>query len=228
VTLVVIPAFDESATVGAVVAGIRGLGLEAVVVDDGSEDDTATVARAAGATVLRLPVNVGVGGALRTGFRHARRRGARRVVIVDADLQHAPDQIPRLLAAADQGYDLVIGSRFVEPGYEVSALRRRAMRILSRVVSRRTGVVLTDVTSGFRVVSGPLLEVFADEYPAEYLSDTVEAVLLAHRNGARIAEVAVTMAPRAGGRPTSTLRAFGHFVRILLALVVKPRRRLSS
>ena len=227
-TLVVIPAFNEAATVGEVVRGIRRLGMESVVVDDGSSDDTATQAAAAGATVLRIPVNVGVGGALRTGFRHAVMRGATRVVQVDADLQHGPDQIPLLLAAADTGHELVIGSRFSGSDYAVSGPRRWAMRLLARMVSRRIGVTLTDVTSGFRVISEPLLTTFAEEYPAEYLGDTVEALLLAHRHRARITEVSVVMAARAAGEPTPRLVAAGHFFRILLTLLVKPRRRLAE
>lgn len=225
-TLAVIPAFNEATTVAEVVRKVRLLGIEAVVVDDGSTDDTSTRAAAAGATVLRLPVNIGVGGALRTGFRYAVMRGETRVVQVDADLQHGPDQIPLLLAAAETGHELVIGSRFSGSDYTVSGPRRWAMRLLARLVSRRIGVTLTDVTSGFRVVSEPLLTVFAEAYPAEYLGDTVEAVLVAHRHGARIIEIPVVMAPRAAGDPTPRLLAAGHYFRILLTLLVKPRRRL--
>ena len=225
-TLAVIPAFNEAETVAEVVRKVRLLGIEAVVVDDGSTDDTSARSAAAGATVLRLPVNIGVGGALRTGFRYAVMRGGTRVVQVDADLQHGPDQIPLLLAAADAGHELVIGSRFSGSEYAVSAPRRWAMRLLARLVSRRIGVTLTDVTSGFRVVSEPLLTVFAEAYPAEYLGDTVEALLVAHRHGAHIAEVSVVMSPRAAGDPTPPLLATGHYLRILLTLLVKPRRRL--
>lgn len=225
-TLVIVPAFEEVASVGDVVSRIRSLGLDTLVVDDGSTDGTAAAARAAGARVLRLPVNIGVGGALRAGFRKARRLGYRRVVQVDADLQHDPAEIPRLLALADQGHDLVVGSRFTEPGYRTSPVRRWAMRLLGRVVSGRLGVPLDDVTSGFRVISEPLLSVFAEHYPAEYLSDTVEALLLAHDHGARIGQVAVRMEARTTGRATPSLAAAGHFLRILLVILIRPRRRL--
>lgn len=226
-TLVIVPAFNEVASVGDVVRRIRALGLDALVVDDGSTDGTAGAARSAGARVVRLPVNVGVGGALRTGFRRARQLGYTRVVQVDADLQHDPAEIPRLLAAADQGHDLVVGSRFTQPGYRVSWPRRSAMHLLSRAVSARVGTRLDDVTSGFRVISEPLLAVFAEHYPAEYLSDTVEALLLAGDHAARIAQVPVRMEPRAAGRATPALAAAGHFLRILLVIVVRPRRRLT-
>lgn len=227
VTAVIIPAFNEETTVGQVVAAVAGMGLPSVVVDDGSTDATTEVAARAGASVVTLPINVGVGGALRAGFRYCVDRGVQRVVQVDADLQHDPSAIPALLAAADSGLDLVIGSRFAAAGYPVPPIRRMAMRALARVVSRRVGVELDDVTSGFRVISEPLLSVFAEQYPAEYLGDTVEAILLAHRSGARIGQVGVPMSPRAAGEGTSPPRAAGHLMGLTLAILVKPRHRIE-
>jgi glycosyltransferase involved in cell wall biosynthesis len=158
-TLVVTPAHDEEESVGLVVEGVRALGLPVVVVDDGSTDNTAVAASAAGATVLRLPVNAGVGAALRTGFRYAVRHGFKRVVQVDADLQHPPEAIPLLLAAAEEGAELVVGSRFGS-GYE-AGVRLLGMRLLSALVSRRIGTKVNDPTSGFKVVTEPLLSEFA-------------------------------------------------------------------
>jgi glycosyltransferase involved in cell wall biosynthesis len=226
-TLVVIPAHDEEGTVGEVVRAVAALGLPALVVDDGSTDATTAVAEAAGAAVVRLPVNLGVGAALRTGFKFAVAHGHRRVVQVDADLQHDPSSIPALLAAAD-GAGLVIGSRFSGDGYRVPAPRRLVIRLLSRIVSRRVGQRLDDVTSGFRVISEPLLGAFADDYPAEYLGDTVEAIVMAHRLGSTIAQVPVSMSPRAGGRPTSSLRAAGHLARLVVALLVRERGKVKG
>jgi glycosyltransferase involved in cell wall biosynthesis len=227
VTLVVIPAHDEEGTVGDVVRAVAALGLPALVVDDGSTDATTTVADSAGATVVRLPVNLGVGAALRTGFKYAIARGHRRVVQVDADLQHDPASIPTLLAAADAGAQLVIGSRFAGDGYRVPAVRRLTMRLLARMVSRRIGEPLDDVTSGFRVISEPLLGAFADDYPAEYLGDTVEAIVMAHRLGATVAQVPVTMSARAGGHATPSLLAAGHMARLVVALLVRERRKVT-
>ncbi len=224
-TLVVIPAFDEEATVGRVVSAVRGLGLDAVVVDDGSSDGTSAAARRAGAQVVRMPINVGVGGALRTGFAFAVRRDYDRVVQVDADLQHDPAAVPALLAAADEhDAQLVVGSRFAG-GYRASPARRLLMRMLARLVSRRVGTRLDDVTSGFRVITEPLLSRFARDYRTEYLGDTVEALLTAHAAGARIVQVPVRMGPRAGGLATPRLQAAGHLLRLLLALAVRPRPR---
>ena len=195
-----------------------------MVVDDGSTDETAERAIAAGAYVIRLPVNLGVGAAMRAGFRYAVDHGYRRVIQVDGDLQHPPEGIPVLVAEADRGADLVIGSRFAA-GYETESHRRTAMRVLSRWLSRLVGVELDDVTSGFRVVSEPLLSVFARNYPSEYLGDTVEAILQAHAAGATIRQVPVPMAPRAAGTATSPLAASGHLARMAVAVVAgKPQR----
>lgn len=223
-TLVIVPALDEEGTVGDVVERIRALGLPVLVVDDGSTDDTAVRAAAAGADVVSLPINVGVGGAMRTGFRYAVERGYKRVVQVDGDLQHPPEAIPVLVAEADSGVDLVIGSRF-GGGYETSGHRRLAMRLLAWWVSRRVGVHVDDVTSGFRVISEPLLGFFADHYPAEYLGDTVEAVLQAHAFGASIAQVPVPMDQRRAGTATSPLAAGGHLARMVVSIIAgKPGR----
>jgi glycosyltransferase involved in cell wall biosynthesis len=223
-TLAVVPAHDEAGTVAEVVRAVSTLGLPVVVVDDGSGDATFAEARRAGAAVVRLPANLGVGAALRTGFRYAVARGHDRVIQVDADLQHDPASIPALLAAADDGAQLVIGSRFTAGGYRVPRLRRLVMRLLSSVVSRRVGQRIDDVTSGFRVVSQPLLGAFAEDYPAEYLGDTVEAIIMAHRLGSTITQVPVGMAPRGGGRGTPPLHAAAHVARTLMALLVRPRR----
>jgi glycosyltransferase involved in cell wall biosynthesis len=222
-TLVVTPAHNEEGSVGVVVEGVRALGLRSLVVDDGSTDSTSLVAAASGATVLTLPVNMGVGAALRTGFRYATGHGFKRVVQLDADLQHPPEAIPLLLEAAERGADLVVGSRFGS-GYDPGA-RRAAMRLLSVVVSRRIGTRITDPTSGFKVVTEPLLTEFARSYPAEYLGDTVEALLQAGAFGASVVEVLVPMHPRLAGVPTTTPHAAGHFARVLLAIIAgKPGR----
>lgn len=223
-TLVVVPAHDEEASVAAVVARVLGVGYPVLVVDDASTDRTADHARTEGAMVVSLPVNLGVGGAMRTGFRFAVEHGYGRVIQVDADLQHPPEAIPNLVEAADAGIDLVIGSRFAG-GYATASHRRLAMRTLASWISHRVGVELDDVTSGFRVVSQPLLDFFAEHYPAEYLGDTVEAILQADAFGATIAQVPVPMAQRETGDATSSITASGHLARMAVAIVAgKPQR----
>jgi glycosyltransferase involved in cell wall biosynthesis len=220
--LVVVPAFNEEACVGRVVAHLRALGYPALVVDDGSIDRTAEVAEQAGAIVLRLPVNLGVGGALRCGFRYAVTHGYQVVVQCDADEQHDPVQIAALLdAMRTHSADLVIGSRFAAGGddYAVGRARRAVMHRLARMASRRTGVRITDATSGFRAIGGPLLGTFAATYPAEYLGDTMESLARAGRGGYRVVEVPVEM--RARGMGVSTASPFAsawYLVRVVAAV----------
>jgi glycosyltransferase involved in cell wall biosynthesis len=226
--IAVVPALNEAGTVADVVSALARVGLAAVVVDDGSTDGTGTVASDAGAFVLRHPTNVGVGGALRTGFAFAVRHGYSRVVVVDADLQHDPSSIQALIDEADgSGASLVIGSRFGDDGYRVSRLRRALMRALAWMISRRVGTKLDDVTSGFRVISEPLLTRYATDYPVDYLGDTVGAILQAAAAGVTISQTAVRMGSRAGGEPTSRMHAAGHLVRLLLVIAVEPRRQRS-
>lgn len=227
--LVVVPAWNEEAAVGAVVREVHAVhpDAEVLVVDDGSEDDTAGEAHRAGATVLRLPVNLGVGGAMRTGYRYAARQGHKVVVQVDGDGQHDPAEIARLLDALD-GADVVIGARFAGKGdYEVKGPRRLAMRMLAFSLSRIAGTRLTDATSGFRALNRAAIELFAAEYPAEYLGDTVEALVIAARAGLRIRQVPVVMRPRETGTASqSAVRATIYLLRAGLVLgLARIRRR---
>ena len=202
--LVVVPAWNEQDGIAAVLAEIaaRIPGVDVLVVDDGSTDRTAEVARSTGvAEVVSLPFNIGVGGAMRTGFLHAHRSGYDAVVQVDADGQHDPADVPRLLAEVAAGTDVVIGARFAGVGdYRVRGLRWWAMRILARSVSRVTGTPLTDVTSGFRASSARAVALFAAEYPPEYLGDTVESLVLAARAGLSVGQVPVAMRARQVGQ----------------------------
>ena len=222
--LVIIPAFNEEAALPATLAELaRTLPTaSAVVVDDGSTDATARVAVQAGVPVLRLPYNLGIGGALQTGFRYAVRHGHRRAVQLDADGQHDPACIPDLLAALDAGADLVVGSRFAQDRhrYEVGRMRAGAMGLLRVAVHQLSGQRFTDTSSGFRAFSAPLLDFFAERYPDEYL-ESVEALLLASAEGFVVTEVPVVMHQRQEGTPSQhRLRLLYHFARLLLVLAV--------
>ena len=220
--LVVVPAHNEAATVADVVRRVRAVGLECVVIDDASSDDTAARAVAAGARTLRLPVNLGVGGALRTGLRYAVEREYDTVVQCDGDGQHPPEEIPDLLAAVDRA-DLVIGSRFL-PGAEsftIGRNRRLAMHWLSWLVRRRGGVHVTDTTSGFRCISQPLLGEFAREFPTHYLGDTFEALIVAARAGYSVTEVPTRIHARPVGSSTaSAFAALAFTVRATAVVVI--------
>ncbi len=219
--LIVIPAFNEAECIANVVSEIRAAEFDCLVIDDGSRDATARLAAAAGARVVSLPINIGVGGALRTGFRYAVEHGFTCVVQVDADGQHVAGHVRDLLDAMHQHgpdqhgpdqheFDMVIGSRFADGGtHPMSPLRRWCIRMLSAVIARATKLRITDPTSGFRAIRSPLLEAFAADFPAHYLGDTFEAVLVAGRRGYRVGEIAVAMRERQGGRPSADLYASG-------------------
>lgn len=226
--LIVVPAWNEADTVGDTVREIRAAlpQFDLLVVDDGSTDGTSARAEAAGATVLRLSFNLGVGGAMRAGFRYAVRHGYRVAVQVDADGQHDPAEVPRLLAGLNaSSADLAIGSRFAEPSdYRVRGPRKWAMRLLAAVLSRLAGQRLTDVTSGFKAVGGRALPVFAEHYPVEYLGDTVESLVIAVRARCTVVEVPARMRSRRGGTPShsptkSAIYLFRACFALLLALV---------
>ncbi|MGH9084688.1 MAG: glycosyltransferase family 2 protein [Acidimicrobiales bacterium] len=221
------PALNEQDTVRSVVTAVRSeLACDVLVVDDGSSDRTAAEASAAGALVLQHPFNLGVGAALRSGFRVAAARGYRAAMQVDADGQHAPEDARRLLEPVQRGEaDVVIGSRFAA-GYQVGRSRRVAMRLLSKVVSRHLGVVVTDTTSGFRAFSADAIARFARSYPSAYLSDTVEALLLAGDWGLRVQEEAVRMRARQGGTPSAGgAMSVVYLARLLLVVLLHRVRR---
>lgn len=218
-----IPALNEEASIAAVVNDARTvLDSDVLVVDDGSLDATSRVARNAGATVVRLPFNLGVGGAIRTALHYAVANGYDRVVQLDGDGQHEAREAKRLLDVLAEGdYDLVVGSRFAA-GYDVTRGRRATMRLLSRIVSHFLGTRITDTTSGFRAMGPRAVALFARYYPVDYLSDTVEALLLAGMAGLSVSEVDVRMHPRKGGRPSASfLRSIYHVVRLLFAIALQ-------
>lgn len=198
-----------------------------VVIDDGSEDRTAQVARDGGARVLPLPFNLGIGGALRCGFRYAVAAGYERAVQFDADGQHDSEALAALLRPLEDGADLVVGSRFAEGSgaYAVSWARGKAMGLLRLVVKALSRQTITDTSSGFRAFSAPMLAYFAEHYPSEYM-ESVEALLLAVYADFRVVEVPVRMHSRtAGEASTLRFRLVYHYLRVMLMLVVKAHRR---
>jgi glycosyltransferase involved in cell wall biosynthesis len=221
-TLVAIPALDEVSTIGAVVSEVRTAvpWADVLVVDDGSTDGTAAAAARAGARVITMPFNVGVGGAMRTAFLYARRNNYEAVVQVDADGQHVAAHIPTLVASLESA-SVVVGSRFGTHGYDARGPRRWAMRMLAAALTRVCRTPLTDTTSGFRAADRAAIALFAEHYPAEYLGDTVESLVIAARAGLVVREVPVAMRPRQGGESSqSALRATLYLGRAVLALYV--------
>lgn len=232
--LVVIPALNEEDSVGEVIHAVTAAmpSARCLVVDDGSSDSTADRARAAGAIVLVLPYNLGVGGAMRAGFRYARDNGYTAVVQVDADGQHDPQAIPALIAGLADA-DLLIGARFAGVGeYGVRGPRRWAMRVLARVMSRVARTSLTDVTSGFKAAGPRAVGVFAENFPAEYLGDTIEALVIGARAGLVIRQVPVAMRHRQTGEPSHRpWKAAVYLMRACAAFILammRPRTRIED
>ncbi|GAB5077721.1 glycosyltransferase family 2 protein [Arthrobacter sp. AD-310] len=203
-TLVIMPAWNESESIGNTIREVFEFGppCDVLVVDDGSRDNTAQVARAAGATVVKLPFNMGVGGAMRTGFKYAKNHGYSRVIQVDADGQHDPRDIKAVLDGL-QHADIAIGARFADKGnYTVRGPRKWAMKVLAWTISRVAGTTLTDVTSGFRAANLKAIRQYVDHYPAEYLGDTIDSLVVAIRSGCTVRQVPVSMRARQGGTPS--------------------------
>jgi len=229
--LVVVPAFNEARSLPAVAAGLRACGtpVDVCVVDDGSTDGTAEVARGLGLQVLRLPLNLGIGGAVQTGYRWARARGYDAVVQLDGDDQHDATSLPALLGPLECGQaDLVIGSRFLQPGgFRSTPTRRLAIRYLSWFLRFRCGARVTDPTSGFRAAGPRALALFADDYPSDYPEP--EAVALARRRGLTVMEVPAGMRARSQGRSSiSALGSIYYLVKVSVALLLLPHRRLAT
>ncbi|MQY07177.1 glycosyltransferase family 2 protein [Actinomadura macrotermitis] len=233
-TLVVVPALNEEASIGGVLTELAAChpAVDVLVVDDGSSDGTVRAAQAAGAPVVQLPFNLGVGGAMRAGYRYALRYGYRAVVQVDGDGQHDAAYIERLVAALADA-DVVVGARFAGEGAYPAGRgpRRWAMVMLSLVLSRLAGTRLTDTTSGFRAAGPRAIALFAEHYPAEYLGDTVETLVIAIRSGCTVRQIPVAMRPRAAGQASqSPVRAAIYLFRAVVALgmaLVRPQKGLA-
>lgn len=195
-TLIILPAHNEAARIFEVIAGIRTVipDTDIAVIDDGSGDDTADRAAAAGAMVLRLPFNLGYGVALQTGYKFALQRGYRFLVQMDSDGQHDARGVPLILERVRRGAcDVCVGSRFLEgETYRVPQFRRAGMIVFRRVASLILGQTITDPTSGFQAMNRRVIEFFSkDSYPTDY-PDTDVLVMLYH-HGFRIAEAPVVM-----------------------------------
>ena len=224
----VVPALNEERSLPRVIAELRAFdpGLEIVVVSDGSTDRTAEVAEEHGAHALRLPFNLGIGGAVQTGFRYAYEQGFDVAVRVDGDGQHDASQLDRVLAPVLAGEaDIAVGSRFAgAEGYRSSRSRRVGIRILAWVVSALVGQRVTDTTSGFQALNRNGIALFARDYPHDY--PEVEATVMVFKHELRLVEVPVTMREREHGRSSITaLRSIYYMVKVLLALGVGIFRR---
>jgi glycosyltransferase involved in cell wall biosynthesis len=224
--LAIVPAYNEAEAIGLTIASIGRWApdFDIVVIDDGSTDGTGELAARAGAMVLRMPYNLGIGGAMQAGYIYAKEKSYEVAVQVDGDGQHDPRQIKDLLDCLEDnpGLNMVIGSRFLETdgdGYRSSAARRMGIRIFARVLSAITRQKVTDPTSGFRLTDRRGIELFANDYPIDY--PEVEAIVLMHTHRLRSCEIPVVMGPRLTGESAiSTPQSAYYMVKVLLAVFV--------
>jgi glycosyltransferase involved in cell wall biosynthesis len=226
--IAIVPALNEEGSIGRVIDEIRAFDpeLDVVVVDDGSADRTAAEARAKGAVVLRLPFNLGIGGAVQTGFRYAHEHRYDLAVRVDGDGQHDPAQLGAVVGPVLDGEaDICVGSRFVSnDGYRSSSTRRLGIRVLAWTASALTRQRVTDPTSGFQALNRNGIALFAADYPHDY--PEVEAIVMVEKHRLRLVEVPVAMREREHGRSSITAaRSVYYMAKVLLAIFVGSFRR---
>jgi glycosyltransferase involved in cell wall biosynthesis len=229
--LAVVPAYNEEATVASVIREIRSTNedFDVLVVDDGSSDRTRERALAEGVRVIRLPYNLGIGGAVQTGLQYAHDHDFDVAVQVDGDAQHDPTEIPKILGPIlESTADLVVGSRFLGEGdYEPPLTRLLGIKLLARLVSLLVGQRVTDTTSGFRAANRRAIALFAADYPHDY--PEVEATVLVFRHRLRMVEVPVHMRARTTGSSSIRFHSSAYYmVKVILALFVGLFRRYPT
>ena len=228
--LLIVPAYNEEKNIAAVIEDLETLHVDVdiLVINDGSTDKTAQFARSSGrARVVDLPKNLGIGGAVQTGFKYAARNNYQIAIQFDGDGQHRADEIPKLLRVLhEQGVNMVIGSRFLESqaGYRSTFARRIGIRLFQSVNSLLIGQRITDNTSGFRAYDRPAIAFLARNYPVDYPEP--EAVILLGRNGFNIAEVFTPMRQRQGGDSSiAGIKGGYYMVKVLLAILMTALRK---
>jgi glycosyltransferase involved in cell wall biosynthesis len=229
--IAIVPARNEERAIGGVLDELKAFdrALDVVVVDDGSVDRTAAIARSRGAAVVRLPFNLGIGGAVQTGFKYALEHGYDEAVRLDGDGQHIPAELPKLIGPLEAGdADIVVGSRFAAGGedgeYRPPLARRAGIRFFAGIVSLLVRQRVTDTTSGFQALNRRGIALFAADYPHDY--PEVEATVMVVKHRLRLKEVAVAMREREHGRSSiNALRSIYYVLKVTLALFVGVFRR---
>ena len=220
--LIIIPAFNEAESIRNVLSDLQEYFPEGnpVIINDGSTDDTSAIAKSLNVRVVDLPYNLGIGGAVQTGFIIAENEGCDAAVQLDGDGQHMAEEIRKLRASFNEEVDIVVGSRFLgTKEYQMPFFRKLGARLFSFVISSVCGSKITDTTSGFRIYGKRAIKFFSSDYPEDY--PEVEALILAHKKRLRIKEVPVRMRRRLGGKSSITLlEAVYYMIKVLLAVFV--------
>lgn len=227
-TIVIIPAFNEEATILKTILDIQRHApqVDYIVVNDCSTDQTKAVLLEHGVPFLDLPVNLGIGGGVQTGYRYAMENGYDIAVQFDGDGQHMAEYICDLIAPIEQGNaDFSIGCRFLKKeGFQSSAVRRFGINFLSGLIRMLCGVRIRDVTSGMRAVNQKMITLFASDYAQDYPEP--EAILTSGLAGARITEVPVQMRERQGGKSSiNAIRSAYYMIKVTLALLLSAATR---
>lgn len=225
--LIIIPAYNEAENIEKVVNNLitNYPQYDYVIVNDGSRDSTERICLQNHYEVLNLPINLGIGGAVQTGYCYARDNDYDMAVQIDGDGQHDVAFLEGMMKLIEDGRaDVVIGSRFVEKeGFQSSKLRRTGISFLSGLARILTGVKVKDITSGYRLVNRRFIQIFAQDYPSDYPEP--EAVVIAAVHGGRIAEYPVVMRERENGESSITFkRSVYYMIKVTLAMLI---RRLS-
>jgi glycosyltransferase involved in cell wall biosynthesis len=230
--LAIVPAYNESASIARVVEQLHAHApdFDVLVIDDGSLDDTAKHAEAAGAFVVIHPINLGIGGAVQSGYQFALANDYALAVQVDGDGQHPPEELKKLVERinSEPAVDMVTGSRFLGEGeYKQTFARRAGIVMFSFILSFITHQKVTDPTSGFRLTNRRAIGLFAHDYPHDY--PEVEAILMMHRHQLKTVEVPVRMDLREGGQSSITPLHSGYYMlKVLLAVFVGLFRSRSA
>lgn len=228
----IIPAYNEQDSIAFVVGSLlktsreSGIRIQAVVVDDCSTDRTLAVLEGMDCVILSLPVNLGIGGAVQTGFRYAMEHDFSHAVQVDGDGQHPPAAIPAMIRKVEEeGWDVLIGSRFLAgEGFQSSYFRRLGIRWFSLLTRILCGYRILDTTSGFRLVNRKAMQVLAEDYPDDYPEP--EALSIYARQGFRVGEIPVIMNERKGGESSiNSMQAFYYMWKVTLGVVFSHLRK---
>lgn len=222
--LIIIPAYNEETNIEKTVETIlkESSGFDYVVINDCSTDNTKAICEEKGYNVVNLPINLGIGGAVQTGYKYAVRNGYDMAVQVDGDGQHDPRFLEEMAEYLEQhGLDMVIGSRFIKKqGFQSSGLRRIGIRFFTGLIKMVTGTTITDPTSGLRMVGKNVLQIFAEDYPKDYPEPESVAAIL--RRGMKVEEIPVIMHEREGGVSSISMKKSVYYmIKVSLAIIIE-------
>lgn len=226
--LIIIPAFNEESNIEKTVTAIQknAQGFDYVIINDCSGDNTRQICEENGYNILNLPINLGIGGAVQTGYKYALEHGYDVAVQVDGDGQHDPEFLSTMAEhLMDNGLDMVIGSRFIEKeGFQSSALRRIGIIFFSKLIKILTGTLITDPTSGLRMIGRNAMALFAVDYPRDYPEP--ESVVAVIQRGMKVEEIPVVMKEREGGVSSISLKKSVYYmIKVTLAIMIERIRK---